>query len=71
MFWCLEKNSDVMLSMMARDRAGDWKGKEWFECIQNIQLCSAIKLTFNILSWWNGAMTHIVHTQLMSICMRY
>jgi hypothetical protein len=51
MFWCLEKNSDVMLSMMARDRGGDWKGKQRFECIQNIQLCSAIKLTFNILSW--------------------
>jgi len=45
------KNSDVMIQRMARNRGGDWKGKHWFECMQNIQLCSVIKLEFNILSW--------------------
>jgi len=48
----LRNNSDVMLSLMARNRGGDWKGKQWFQSLQDIQLCSSIKLAFNILSWW-------------------
>jgi hypothetical protein len=46
------KKSDVMLSLMARDRVGEWKEKQWFQSLQNIQLCSARKLAFNILSCW-------------------
>jgi len=29
---------------MARDRGGDWRGKRWFVCMQNIRPCNAIKL---------------------------
>jgi hypothetical protein len=46
------KNSDVMLSLMARNRGGEWKEKQWFQSLQNIQLCSARKLAFSILIWW-------------------
>jgi len=41
--------------------------KQLFQSLQNIQVYSARKLTFNILSFWIWAMTHIVHTQLISI----
>jgi hypothetical protein len=46
------KNSVVILSLMDRDRGGEWKEKQWFQSLQNIQICSARKLAFNILSWW-------------------
>ena len=41
---------------MARNRGGDWKGKRWFEGMQNIQLCSALKLALlntDLVDWSN------------------
>ena len=58
------KYSDVMLWLVARKRGGEWREKQWFQSLQNIQLCSIRKLAFNILSWWIWAMTDILHTQL-------
>jgi len=46
------KNGGVTLSLMARNRSGEWKWKQWFQSVQSIQLCSAIKLAFNTMIWW-------------------